>query len=178
MKDTVTYIVIGVVVLAIVLYVFKQPMPTGAEMAGGKMPTNPQPKTSTPQQPQPKPSTGLTAASQLNVGSTGPVVKELQQVLTSKGFDTKGADGIYGPKTLAAHNAFLQNAGSTDRSLNFAKTGGSVLDWGFNQTPQNTPQPQAQPYTGGTNQFSIFGQFFDDMVGESSLPFPLSLLTQ
>jgi peptidoglycan hydrolase-like protein with peptidoglycan-binding domain len=42
----------------------------------------------------------------LNLGSTGPAVRRLQQLLTTAGFNPGAIDGIFGPKTQAAVLAF------------------------------------------------------------------------
>ena len=45
----------------------------------------------------------------LKNGSTGPDVKSLQEGLTALGFEPGTADGIFGPKTLAAVKAFQES---------------------------------------------------------------------
>ena len=48
----------------------------------------------------------------LSTGSTGEAVKTLQEALISRGIDVKGgADGRFGPMTLAALNEFQRSAG-------------------------------------------------------------------
>jgi hypothetical protein len=51
----------------------------------------------------PAPSTSV-----LKIGMKGAEVKKLQQVLTSKGYSTNGADGVFGPATEAAVKKFQQ----------------------------------------------------------------------
>ena len=45
----------------------------------------------------------------LKVGSRGPEVENLQDDLTKLGYDTKGADGIFGENTKAALLAFQED---------------------------------------------------------------------
>jgi len=40
------------------------------------------------------------------IGAIGETIKGIQQTLTQAGFDTKGADGFYGPKTATAVRAY------------------------------------------------------------------------
>ncbi|WP_275670731.1 L,D-transpeptidase family protein [Neobacillus notoginsengisoli] len=47
-----------------------------------------------------------TTSTILKKGSKGPAVKELQRVLTSKGYSTNGIDGVFGPGTEAAVKKF------------------------------------------------------------------------
>jgi len=49
----------------------------------------------------------------LKRGSSGPDVLTLQTTLTQLGFDTNGADGVFGPGTEAAVKAFQQSKGLT-----------------------------------------------------------------
>ncbi len=54
----------------------------------------------------------VTALQGLSTGSTGEAVKALQEALISRGIDVKGgADGRFGPMTLAALNEFQRSAG-------------------------------------------------------------------
>ncbi len=54
----------------------------------------------------------VTALQGLSTGSTGEAVKALQEALISRGSDVKGgADGRFGPMTLAALNEFQRSAG-------------------------------------------------------------------
>lgn len=54
----------------------------------------------------------VTALQGLSTGSTGEAVKTLQEALISRGIDVKGgADGWFGPMTLAALNEFQRSAG-------------------------------------------------------------------
>nr|WP_238159026.1 peptidoglycan-binding domain-containing protein [Priestia megaterium] len=53
----------------------------------------------------PAPSTGTV----LKKGSKGNAVKELQQKLTSLGYNTKGTDGIFGANTEAAVRNFQKD---------------------------------------------------------------------
>ena len=54
----------------------------------------------------------VTALQGLSTGSTGEAVKTLQEALISQGIDVKGgADGRFGPMTLAALNEFQRSAG-------------------------------------------------------------------
>lgn len=39
-------------------------------------------------------------------GSKGPQVRDLQERLTAAGYDTQGSDGVWGPKTQAAYDAY------------------------------------------------------------------------
>jgi peptidoglycan hydrolase-like protein with peptidoglycan-binding domain len=47
----------------------------------------------------------------LKKGSRGEAVRELQQTLTSLGYDTKGADGIFGANTKKAVRQFQKSHG-------------------------------------------------------------------
>lgn len=47
----------------------------------------------------------------LNVGSRGSDVTRLQQTLASRGFNPGGADGVFGPRTKAAVQAFQRARG-------------------------------------------------------------------
>lgn len=47
----------------------------------------------------------------LNVGSRGSDVTRLQQTLASRGFNPGGADGVFGPRTKAAVQAFQRSRG-------------------------------------------------------------------
>lgn len=49
----------------------------------------------------------------LKQGSTGASVKALQQLLTAKGYDTKGVDGSFGPATDTAFRKYQKAAGLT-----------------------------------------------------------------
>ena len=54
----------------------------------------------------------VTALQGLSTGSTGDAVKALQEALISKGIEVRGgADGRFGPMTLAALNQFQRSAG-------------------------------------------------------------------
>ena len=54
----------------------------------------------------------VTALQGLSTGSTGEAVKALQEALISRGIDVKGgADGRFGPMTLAALNEFQRSVG-------------------------------------------------------------------
>ena len=54
----------------------------------------------------------VTTLQGLSTGSTGEAVKALQEALISRGIDVKGgADGRFGPMTLAALNEFQRSAG-------------------------------------------------------------------
>ncbi len=61
----------------------------------------------------PAPAAGSSGGSgpTLRSGSRGPAVKALQQRLTQLGFNTKGADGGFGPNTAAAVRAFQRSRG-------------------------------------------------------------------
>lgn len=50
---------------------------------------------------------------QLAKGAQGASVKSLQQLLTAKGYDTKGADGIFGANTQSALRAYQKAMGLT-----------------------------------------------------------------
>lgn len=47
----------------------------------------------------------------LRLGARGPAVAHLQRLLTAKGYACGGADGWFGPKTLAAVRAYQRNHG-------------------------------------------------------------------
>ena len=49
----------------------------------------------------------------LNVGSQGKAVADVQQALVERGFDVGEADGIFGPRTEAAVQAFQDSKGLT-----------------------------------------------------------------
>lgn len=48
---------------------------------------------------------------QLSTGSTGTEVKSLQQILQGQGYNVGPVDGIYGPQTQAAVQAFQKTKG-------------------------------------------------------------------
>ncbi|OCA85717.1 hypothetical protein A8F94_12645 [Bacillus sp. FJAT-27225] len=50
-----------------------------------------------------------TPSAVLKKGMKGPVVKQLQTILTKKGYNTKGIDGAFGPATEAAVKRFQQD---------------------------------------------------------------------
>ena len=55
-------------------------------------------------------------------GSTGAVVKQIQQLLKNQGFYTGAVDGIYGPKTVAAVKAYQKRFGLTVDGIVGTKT--------------------------------------------------------
>lgn len=171
-KDTFLYLLVIVAVVAVIYYVFKKP-----QQITPQLPQQPQP------QPQPQPqqggqpknvfpipsfigggSTGIDENKQLNIGNASKAeALELQNILLKKGYflPKYGADGDYGNETKAAHDSFLQKAGSNDRSLKFARaasgiaasgatgTGSSFADWFFSML-NGTPVQQT-----GTEQWTI-----------------------
>ncbi|RSD28391.1 L,D-transpeptidase family protein [Mesobacillus subterraneus] len=55
------------------------------------------------------PVSAVPASSVLKKGMKGAQVKELQKVLTNKGYSTKGIDGVFGPATEAAVKKFQKD---------------------------------------------------------------------
>ncbi|AZB44944.1 N-acetylmuramoyl-L-alanine amidase [Bacillus sp. FJAT-42376] len=54
----------------------------------------------------PQPGSSLANSGTLKKGSKGPAVKELQQKLSARGYNTNGTDGVFGPNTEKAVIAF------------------------------------------------------------------------
>jgi peptidoglycan hydrolase-like protein with peptidoglycan-binding domain len=52
------------------------------------------------------PVSAVPSSTVLKKGMKGAEVKELQQLITNKGYSTKGIDGVFGPATEAAVKKF------------------------------------------------------------------------
>lgn len=78
----------------------------------------------------------------LREGSTGDDVRTVQQLLTERGFDAGGIDGIFGPKTAQAVRSFQGNVGITIDGIVGGQTWGALLSAGPGARPAPpTPQP-------------------------------------
>ncbi len=64
----------------------------------------------------------------LKMGSSGDDVTRLQKRLTKAGFDTGGADGVFGPKTEAALRAFQDSAGLAADGIAGPATNGKLAE--------------------------------------------------
>lgn len=91
----------------------------------------------------------------LKQGSSGPAVKDLQQKLKNLGFNPKGVDGKFGPGTLAAVIAFQKSKGLKADGLAGPKTlaalqaaKGGAAGGGTAGGPATTT---STPATGGSN---------------------------
>ena len=87
----------------------------------------------------------------LKEGSNGVEVEKLQQTLTDAGFDTRGADGDFGPNTTAAVIAFQQSQGleadgiagpETLAALGITFTGASAASNGSGQSATASVTPE------------------------------------
>ncbi|WP_428912042.1 L,D-transpeptidase family protein [Niallia sp. Krafla_26] len=68
-------------------------------------------QTTTTKPTSPSPSSSLNKSSILKKGNKGAAVTELQRLLTEKGFNTKGVDGIFGSRTDQAVRQFQKARG-------------------------------------------------------------------
>ncbi len=99
--------------------------------------------------PTPKP-TATPASDVLREGSRGTAVKELQQKLIQLGYLTGKADGVYGPKTVAAVKAFQRAHKLTAdgvagaRTLNTLSSAGTSSSGTATGTATPTPAPSVQ----------------------------------
>lgn len=73
---------------------------------------------------------------ELRIGSTGPAVRQLQQLLINAGFNPGPVDGIFGPQTQAAVIAFQRSRGLVQDGIVGINTWTAL---GVNCTP--TPPP-------------------------------------
>jgi peptidoglycan hydrolase-like protein with peptidoglycan-binding domain len=90
-------------------------------------------------------STALTAASRaamptVREGSSGPAVRELQNLLKAKGFNPGPVDGAFGPKTKAAVLAFQRSQGIAVDGVVGPQTWGRLKGAG-GPGPQQPPPP-------------------------------------
>ena len=77
----------------------------------------------------------------LQQGSSGPEVLKLQKALAAAGFNPKGLDGKFGPKTEAALKAFQKAARIVVDGKAGPQTWGALKKWGTTpSTPPSTPQ--------------------------------------
>jgi peptidoglycan hydrolase-like protein with peptidoglycan-binding domain len=100
---------------------------------------------SQPSAPTSKPSGGSGGSGPtLRQGMKGDAVKQLQQRLAQLGCDPGGADGDFGPKTLAAVKKFQRQSGITADGIvgpqTWGKLGITVNGGVSNATPQNSAQ--------------------------------------
>ncbi len=94
-----------------------------------------------PAAPRTTASTSFSAGTpQLKVGASGPAVVQLQRALAAAGFNPSGFDGNFGPKTLAAVQAFQKSVGLGGSGLVGANTWGA-LGKGNTAAPASTPAP-------------------------------------
>jgi peptidoglycan hydrolase-like protein with peptidoglycan-binding domain len=88
-------------------------------------------------------------------GSRGPAVRDLQNLLRTKGFNPGPADGIFGPKTKAAVLAFQRAQGITVDGIVGPQTWGKLKGAGG---PAPTPGPGPAPSPGGQGTAAAFVQ--------------------
>ena len=72
---------------------------------------------------------------QLSTGSSGAEVKQVQQILQGQGYNVGPVDGIYGPQTQAAVQAFQKSKGLIPDGIV------GPLTWAALQPPPITPVP-------------------------------------
>ena len=106
--------------------------------------------------PTPTPKATATPAPEktdtLKQGSKGTAVKELQQKLIKQGYLSGNADGVYGPKTVAAVKAFQKANNLKADGVAGAKTLSSL-----NGSPEATATPAPATTTASTTQVKTVG---------------------
>lgn len=95
----------------------------------------------------------------LQLGSSGSDVKSLQQMLTDKGYDVGGVDGIFGNNTLKGVRQYQKDNGLTVDGIVGNNTWGSLYgnttadtsagNGGTTPTAPTTPTNPSSPSTGG-----------------------------
>ncbi|WP_224241963.1 C40 family peptidase [Hyalangium gracile] len=81
----------------------------------------------------------------LREGSRGPAVRDLQNLLKSKGFNPGGVDGVFGPKTKAAVLSFQRAQGISVDGIVGPQTWGKLKGAGGSKPPSGpTPGPAAK----------------------------------
>jgi peptidoglycan hydrolase-like protein with peptidoglycan-binding domain len=87
--------------------------------------------------------TTTTSSSQPTVqaGSTGPAVATLQRQLTAAGYDTRGADGVFGQVTLAALLHFQNDHGLSADGVAGPATWAALGQAGARPAPAPAPAP-------------------------------------
>lgn len=166
-KNTFLYFLLTLMVVAVLYYVFRKPQPTTTAAAKPIIQPQPQPQTGQAgTQPPPQNGGGgvpimqtqtVDKNKQLNKGTGNKAENTaIQTILVQKGYSLGiwGIDGDYGNATQKAHNDFLADASSSDRSIKFAE---NYQKQGETENPNNP--------TGG---YDNTGQsFWDWLLGQS-----------
>lgn len=92
-------------------------------------------------------------------GSRGTAVSQLQQDLTSLGFDTYGVDGIFGPNTYNAVVRFQQSRGLAVDGIVGPKTKAALNAPGTGTAVSRSGQTDTQKYPKLSKVNGSFGQF-------------------